>query len=316
MVRLKAACKDYLWGGTVLRDRYGKGQGMDRVAESWELSAHPAGASLIDSGPDAGLRFPQYLEKYGPDCVGSRGAAFSAFPVLIKWIDAKLPLSVQVHPSDDYALKAEGEFGKTEMWYVLDCDPGASLYFGVNQTLTKEELRRRIQDESLTQVLRERKVHPGDMFFIESGTLHAIGGGILICEIQQNSNTTYRVYDYGRRDEEGNSRPLHVEKAMAVARLVPSPMPKEAPVEEVRGGTRQSLASCPYFQTALYETRDCLSFEVTKASFSALNFVKGTGTVNCGEVFLDVQAGDSLFVPAGSGTVTVTGDCRWLETEV
>ena len=153
--KLSPAFKDYLWGGTKLRDVYGKKCDYEKVAESWELSTHPAGQSVIDGGEYYGLKFGEYLEKVGAKALGVNGAKFKEFPVLIKFIDAKQPLSVQVHPSDEYALRVEGEYGKTEMWYVVDCEPGASLYFGVNRALTKEEFKKRIEDRCALQGRRE-----------------------------------------------------------------------------------------------------------------------------------------------------------------
>ena len=223
--KLSPAFKDYLWGGTKLRDVYGKKCDYEKVAESWELSTHPAGQSVIDGGEYDGLKFGEYLEKVGAKALGVNGAKFKEFPVLIKFIDAKQPLSVQVHPSDEYALRVEGEYGKTEMWYVVDCEPGASLYFGVNRALTKEEFKKRIEDNTLTDVLYKADVKKGDVFFIQSGTIHAIGAGILICEIQQNSNTTYRVYDYGRRGADGKLHgDVNFEEASAVAGYI-TPVP-------------------------------------------------------------------------------------------
>ena len=157
--KLSPAFKDYLWGGTKLRDVYGKKCDYEKVAESWELSTHPAGQSVIDGGEYDGLKFGEYLEKVGAKALGVNGAKFKEFPVLIKFIDAKQPLSVQVHPSDEYALRVEGEYGKTEMWYVVDCEPGASLYFGVNRALTKEEFKKRIEDNTLTDVLYPADEH-------------------------------------------------------------------------------------------------------------------------------------------------------------
>ena len=161
--KLSPAFKDYLWGGTKLRDVYGKKCDYEKVAESWELSTHPAGQSVIDGGEYDGLKFGEYLEKVGAKALGVNGAKFKEFPVLIKFIDAKQPLSVQVHPSDEYALRVEGEYGKTEMWYVVDCEPGASLYFGVNRALTKEEFKKRIEDNTLTDVLYKADVKKGEI---------------------------------------------------------------------------------------------------------------------------------------------------------
>ncbi len=196
--QLSPAFKDYLWGGTKLRDVYGKNCDFDKVAESWELSTHPAGESTLAGGDHPGLTLSQYFQQF-PEVLGKNARAFRDFPVLIKLIDAKDPLSIQVHPSDEYALRVEGEYGKTEMWVIVDCEPGAFLYFGVNRPVSKEEFQQRIENNTVLEVLNKVEVRPGDVFFIQSGTIHAIGAGILICEIQQNSNCTYRVYDYGRR---------------------------------------------------------------------------------------------------------------------
>lgn len=316
LIKLQPACKDYIWGGDLLQKQYHKGEGMRRVAESWELSAHPAGESIVSSSADAGMGFTAYLKKYGKAVLGANGAAFTFFPVLIKWIDAHQPLSVQVHPSDEYALRVEGEYGKTEMWYVMDCQPNASLYFGVNQAVTPEELRDRIENNTLTEVLNEVPVHPGDVFFIESGTLHAIGAGILICEIQQNSNTTYRVYDYGRRDDQGNLRELHIDKALAVTKCTPSAAQAIQPPEDISGGTRQLLAKCPYFTSELYEIDGTVQLTVDESSFTALSVLKGTGTITGPENTLEIQTGDSIFIPAGTGEVSIKGDAKMIRTRV
>lgn len=314
IIKLKAACMDYLWGGHILQERYGKGKGMPRVAESWELSAHPAGESTVCSGKDSGMKFTGYLHKYGKEILGERGEKFKFFPVLIKWIDAEKPLSVQVHPSDEYGLRVEGEYGKTEMWYVMDAKPGASLYFGVNRELSREELKQRIADNSLTEVLNQVEVHPGDVFFIESGTIHAIGEGILICEIQQNSNTTYRVYDYGRRDDKGNLRELHIDKALEVSSLIP--VKPEMPHKEVKipGGTFKELAQCKYFTCGCYDIDGETTIMAGNESFTALSILSGEGSVAGSENTLNFNAGDSIFIPANTGEVKISGKFKLIST--
>ena len=315
--KLTPAFKDYLWGGTKLRDVYGKNCDYDKVAESWELSTHSAGQSVITSGEYDGLTLNEYIEKCGKAILGTNCEKFSDFPVLIKFIDAKEPLSVQVHPSDEYALRVEGEYGKTEMWYVVASDPGASLYFGVNQELTKEEFKAHIENNTLTDVLYKADVKPGDVFFIETGTIHAIGAGILICEIQQNSNTTYRVYDYGRRGADGKLRELHVEKAIDVSALTPSDTAdKQSAPEVVPGGTKTALASCEYFTTEKYEVDGTVEIEVDSASFASLVITEGEGRVAGAETEVEFKAADSLFVPAGAGKVTITGKCIVVKTTV
>ena len=315
--KLSPAFKDYLWGGVKLREVYGKKCAFDRVAESWELSTHPAGQSTISGGGFDGMAFGDYLKQAGPAALGARCAKFQDFPVLIKFIDAKQPLSIQVHPSDEYAMEAEGEYGKTEMWYVMDCEPGATLYFGVNQEVGREEFACRIEDNTLLEVLNKVDVHPGDVFFIESGTIHAIGGGILICEIQQNSNCTYRVYDYGRLGVDGKPRELHVEKALAVSKLSPSDTSgKQGPVKAVPGGSVQRLASCKYFITHCYQVEGQVELDVDGGSFASIVVTQGAGAVSGPENTVPFAAGDSLFVPAGSGRVIVKGPCTAVVTTV
>ena len=277
---------------------------------------NPAGQSVIDGGEYDGLKFGEYLEKVGAKALGVNGAKFKEFPVLIKFIDAKQPLSVQVHPSDEYALRVEGEYGKTEMWYVVDCEPGASLYFGVNRALTKEEFKKRIEDNTLTDVLYKADVKKGDVFFIQSGTIHAIGAGILICEIQQNSNTTYRVYDY-RRGADGKLRELHIDKAIDVSKLTPSDTSdKQGKPEEIPGGTKCALASCPYFTTEKYVVDGEVEIDVTGDSFASLVVTEGSGKVVGSENEVEFKPADSLFVPAGSGKIKINGHCTVVKTTV
>lgn len=315
--KLSPAFKDYLWGGVKLREVYGKNCDYDKVAESWELSTHPAGQSVLSGGDYDGMTFGAYLEQAGKNVLGTNCARFAEFPVLIKFIDAKQPLSVQVHPSDEYALRVEGEYGKTEMWYVVDCDPGASLYFGVNQSLTKEEFKKRIEENTLTDVLYKADVKKGDVFFIQSGTIHAIGAGILICEIQQNSNTTYRVYDYGRRGADGKLRELHIDKAIDVSTLVPSDTAdKRRAPEPVCGGEKCALAACEYFTTEKYTVESEVKIAVDEKSFASLVITEGNGTVSGAENVVDFKAADSLFVPAGAGEITVHGKCTFIKTTV
>lgn len=315
--RLTPAFKDYLWGGTKLRDVYHKPCDFDKVAESWELSTHPAGESKILGGEYDGLTLSQYIQQVGKEVLGKSAGAFENFPVLIKLIDAKDPLSIQVHPSDEYALKVEGEYGKTEMWYIVDCEEGAFLYFGVNRPMTKEEFRQHIQDNTILEVLGKVEVHPGDVFFIEAGTIHAIGAGILIAEIQQNSNCTYRVYDYDRRGADGKPRELHLEKALDVCRLTPSDTSAHGgPVMVPAGGTVQQLGACKYFSTQKLQVEEALMLQVGEDSFVSLLCVEGVLQVSGPKNSLVLNPGDSVFVPAGTGRVRVAGQGALIETMV
>lgn len=318
-IKLNPAFKDYLWGGTKLRDEYGKKCDLDKVAESWELSCHKDGCSVVADGEYAGLTLPQYIEKAGKAVLGTDCEKFEYFPILIKLIDAKQNLSVQVHPDNDYAMRVEGEYGKTEMWYVVDCEPGAGLLYGFKHEISKEEFRRRIEDNTLLEVTNRVEVHPGDVFFIEAGTLHAIGEGILIAEIQQNSNTTYRVYDYGRVGADGKPRQLHIEKAIDVTRLAPATRPcgrPQAKPEAFEGGSVLPLASCDYFTVKEMEVTSHAALMADEKSFHSLLLLDGSLTLSMGGEKLEMKKGDSVFVPAGSGDYTLTGKGRLILTTV
>lgn len=318
-IKLNPAFKDYLWGGTKLRDEYGKKCDLDKVAESWELSCHKDGCSVVADGEYAGLTLPQYIEKAGKAVLGTDCEKFEYFPILIKLIDAKQNLSVQVHPDNDYAMRVEGEYGKTEMWYVVDCEPGAGLLYGFKHEISKEEFRRRIEDNTLLEVTNRVEVHPGDVFFIEAGTLHAIGEGILIAEIQQNSNTTYRVYDYGRVGADGKPRQLHIEKAIDVTRLAPATRPcgrPQAKPEAFDGGSVLPLASCDYFTVKEMEVTSHAALMADEKSFHSLLFLDGNLTLSMGGEKLEMKKGASVFVPAGSGDYTLTGKGRLILTTV
>lgn len=246
MFLLQPAYKDYLWGGSRLRTEYGKNSPNAIIAESWELSVHPDGRSVIASGADAGRTLADYLAEHPKAAGGAKG---EQFPVLAKLIDAQRPLSVQVHPEDDYAYRKAGERGKTELWHILEAEPDAYLYLGVNRTVSKEEFADRIADNTVEEILKKVPVLPGESYYVPAGTLHAIGKGIVLFEVQETSNQTYRVYDYGRRDANGNLRPLHIADALAVARLSPSSAvpPGHSAWKTVAGGTERTIVQCPFF---------------------------------------------------------------------
>lgn len=299
--QLIPACKDYIWGGQRLKTDFGIQSGLNPLSEAWVLSCHPDGPSVLADGPDKGMTLRAWLDKAGKEALGTACEAFEDFPMLIKLIDAKKDLSIQVHPSDAYALEHEGQYGKTEMWVVLDAEPGASLYYGFDREVSLEEFSSRVSDGTLTEVLRKVPVKPGDVFFIPSGTLHAIGAGLVIAEIQQNSNVTYRVFDYGRLGADGKPRPLHVEKALAVTDRRPAPALDFG----------DHLGDCRYFTTDGYQgdfRGDC-----DGTSFHALLFTDGQGSLTCGGETREVKKGQCWFLPAGSGEYQVSGDVRTLD---
>ncbi len=304
-MKLSPALKDYLWGGTRLRDDFGIQSDLDKLAEAWVLSCHKDGPSVVENGSLAGKTLEEAIAALGPDCLGTKGKAFAFFPILIKLIDAKGNLSIQVHPSDEYALEVEKEYGKTEMWYVVDCDPGSYLYYGFNRKITPDEFAARIENNTLLEVLNKVEVKKGDVFFIQSGTIHAIGAGLLIAEIQQNSNTTYRVYDYGRIGADGKPRQLHVEKAKAVTRLEPPTIPYGA-VTTVGGKTQ--LATCDYFTVDKLEVSGTATFRVDDRSFSSVLVLNGPCKLTAAGETLDLVPGNCVFLPAGIGDVTIDGE--------
>ena len=307
VLRLKPAFKDNIWGGRRLIEEFHMDCPLERAAEAWVLSCHKDGQSVVANGPLQGLELSEAIERMGKDCLGERGNQFSFFPLLIKFIDAREDLSIQVHPDDAYAMQNEHGYGKTEMWYVMDSDPGSRLYYGFTHPISRQEFARRIQDQTLTEVLNAVEVRRGDCFYIPAGTIHAIGKGLLIAEIQQNSNTTYRVYDYGRRDKQGNTRELHIEKAMEVTTLGPAPAMAQYPVRTAPGGSVQTLVDCAYFTTDKLELDGCLSLSAGGESFQALLCMQGNGTLRAHGQSLDFQPGDCLFVPAGTGEFHLEG---------
>lgn len=315
-IQLQAAYKDYLWGGIKLKEEYGKITALERLAESWELSNHEAGQSIVLNGPYKGKSFATYLKEQPKKILGLNGQEFEDFPILIKFIDANSALSIQVHPDDQYALEKEQSYGKTEMWYVLSCEENAFLYYGVNQCLTKEAFQKHIEENTLMEVLNKVEVKPGDVFFIEAGTIHAIGAGIVICEIQQNSNLTYRVYDYNRKDAQGQTRPLHIEQALEVCKLEPEQcVLKEDCVKEGNNTIRQ-LANCKYFTTTLCTIETHYEVKVTSLSFKSIIILEGEGYLKEGEESLAFKKGDSFFIPAYTENVRIEGKCKIMISEV
>ncbi len=317
MVKCEPAFKDYLWGGTKLRDIYGKNCDYDVIAESWELSAHEDGQCRVATGRYAGMLFGEYLELIGEDALGWKCQAFEKFPLLIKFIDARSRLSVQVHPDDSYALPNENEYGKNELWYVMDCAADASIYFGLKKTVSAKELRARAQDNSIVEILNKVPVKKGDTFFVSAGTIHAIGAGILICEIQQNSNCTYRLYDYDRRDRFGNPRKLHLEKAVAVADTQKKEGAVEnCPPEQMDGWQTQKLCECKYFTSIKYDVTDSVELFVDDTSFVSLVFLEGAGMIQTGEEEMNFSPADSFFIHAGQKRVEVHGMCSFILTRL
>ena len=318
-VKMAPAFKDYLWGGTRIKTELKKRCPLDTVAESWELSAHPDGMASISGGQYDGMPFQDYLNIIGKEALGWKCTHYDRFPLLIKFIDAAKPLSVQIHPGDDYALTHEKEYGKNEMWYVMDCAKDSYIYYGLNREISKAELRKRIRENTLLEVLNKVPVQKGDSFFVEAGTIHAIGAGILICEIQQNSNCTYRMYDYNRRDKFNKRRPLHIRKSLAVVNTEPMEAAatrewKPEPLKD--NATEEVLCRCKYFETVKYSVADTLDLPIDSTSFHAVVITKGHGSLTVESHSASFRMGDCFFIPAGDKKLHISGRCEVLITHV
>lgn len=318
---LNPAGKDYLWGGNRLKTEFNKKIDLTPLAETWECSTHPDGPSIIASGINQGKTLIELL-KDNPDYLGSNNEGTGELPVLIKFIDAESDLSVQVHPSDEYAMEFEnGALGKTEMWYVLDATSDAKLVNGFKEDVDEDTLRTALEKGTLEEHLNTVSIKKGDVFFIPSGQVHAIGAGALIAEIQQNSNLTYRLYDYNRRDKDGNLRELHIDKAMAVSNMKKSSKPVSR-AEDVKLTDKydiENISKCKYFQvdkiTIHTDEKDCIDYNTGSESFQVLLCVEGEGKleVATGDV-IELQKGRCVFVPADSVMMKMYGNMQILRT--
>ena len=313
---LKPAFKDYLWGGDRLRREYHKETDLSPLAESWECSTHPDGTSLalIDQNE---IPLTEVLKRH-PEILGTHPRTRDTLPILIKLIDAKKDLSVQVHPDDDYArIQEHGSLGKSEFWYVLEAEPGASLVYGFSQDVTEEQIRQGIADGTIRKYLQKVPVKRNDVFFVQAGTVHAIGKGIVIAEIQESSNLTYRLYDYNRRDRNGNLRELHIDKALDVLNLHSS----AEPVQPMRllnyqpGFASEFLTRCRYFQVErilLNSEASEVSYRTDSSSFEVLICVQGKGVLKGSKLRIPFRKGDTVFVPADSEALSFSGKAELL----
>lgn len=330
---LSPAGKDYLWGGDRLKKDFHNKPDLSPLAETWECSVHPDGTSIAASGEHRGKMLDVILGEH-PEYLGSH--PHPPFPVLIKFIDAREKLSIQVHPDDAYANEHEnGALGKTEMWYVLDAVPGAELIYGFSRDMDPEKVRRSLQQGRIEKYLQHIPVRKNDIFFINPGTVHAIGAGVLLAEIQENSNLTYRLYDYDRTDKNGTKRPLHIEKALDVLHMQSSENPRQ-PMRVLRyrpGCAFELLGRCKYFQVerlllntsdnrrqefsasnAVEQSVDC---STDALSFRVLLCLEGAGKllteIDSGSFeILSFQKGDCIFLPADSPRLTVSGNAQLL----
>ena len=313
---LSPAGKDYLWGGNRLKTEFNKEIDLVPLAETWECSTHPDGPSVIVTGEYAGKTLAELLKEH-PEYLGKHPGTEGELPVLIKFIDAKKNLSVQVHPDDAYAWEYEnGQLGKT----VMDAAPDAQLVYGFSHDITKEQLRKSLEDGTVEKYLQKVKIQKDDVFFIEAGTVHAIGAGALIAEIQESSNLTYRLYDYKRVGKDGKLRELHIDKALDVANLKSSSEPRQPLrlLKYKKGSATELLCRCKYFQVERYllnteSSRKLVEFQTAGDTFQVFLCLDG-----CGVVFMEdgdsinFFKGDCIFVPANSLSMKFHGKAQFL----
>lgn len=318
---LKPVGKDYLWGGSRLNDDFSKHIDLMPLAETWECSTHPDGQSIVASGEHTGKTLVQVLAEH-PEYLGTHPKPGKELPILIKLIDAKQELSIQVHPTDEYAFEHEnGGCGKTEFWYVLDAVQNAQIVYGFVRDMDRETVRRSAVEGTLERYLQKIPVKKDDLFYVRAGTVHAIGAGVLLAEIQQNSNQTYRLYDFDRVDKNGQKRELHIDKALDVVNLQRAPEPKQ-PLRVLRyrkGCASELLCRCKYFEVSrmLVNTeryREMVLYQTDRLSFHVLLCTDG-----CGALFLEEGKtlpffrGDCIFVPADSVAVRLHGKAQFLD---
>ena len=312
--------KSYIWGGKNL-DKFGKSLPDANVAESWEISAHPQGLGIVANGPYEGKSLIDLVEELGQDLLGSLSTQKygMVFPLLIKLIDANDWLSVQVHPGDEYARIHENDFGKTEMWYVLEAEPGAKIIYGLADTYNKESYARLIAEGRIGESLAYSEVKTGDVVYLPAGKVHAAGKGILIAEVQQNSNATYRLYDYDRKNPDGTTRPLHIEKALDVIHFQ----------EDASAGFCEGLSydaspelsvkviiADPHFCAEVLTLKGTAKIASDTRSFKTLTLLKGSAQLHWENGTLSLKAGQSLLLPAGLGEIALEGDALFLKSYV
>ncbi len=298
-IRFKPLLRERIWGGSKLADILGKTSGTTHIGESWEISGVPGHTSIVDNGPLKGRSLREMIDMHGQELLGPEVLKKygSEFPILIKFIDAEKDLSIQLHPGDELAKERHQSFGKTEMWYILDADKGAELIIGFNRDVTVEEYKKSLQDENLPELLNNIPVKEGDTFLINAGKVHAIGAGILLVEIQQTSDITYRLYDYNRRDLDGNKRELHTDLALDAIDL--SVKDDYRVIYKNTTDRLNEMVSCPYFTTNFLKLEQDMDLDLSgRPSFSVYICVKGSAVLDSGNTRVPIKFGETVLIPA------------------
>lgn len=317
---LTPAYKDYIWGGDKLKTEYNKSTAVTPLAESWECSIHKDGKSIVSSGDFTGMTLDEVLKEH-PEFIGTHPDKTFGFPLLIKLIDATDNLSIQVHPDDEYAaLNENGEHGKTEMWYVLDAEENSEIVYGFTHDTNRDEIKKALDKNSILRYLQKVKVKKGDVFYVPAGTVHAIGKGVVIAEIQEDSDLTYRLFDYDRTNLSGNKRPLHVEKALDVLDYSKSSEPRQ-PLRILnykKGYASEFLLRCKYFEVhRILVNATEMEYKTDELSFRVLLCTEGEGTLGYAveekNETLEIKKGTCVFIPADSEEIFISGKMEMLE---
>ena len=312
-IKLSPVYKEIIWGGKRLINEYNKKTDLNNVAESWELTVRPDGMNTIVGGDFDGITLEEYINIKGKAVVSN--TELDRFPLLIKFIDAEDNLSVQVHPDDEYGLKNANSLGKTEMWYIIDAKPNAKLVYGLKPGCTVEEFKIAIENGTVENMLNYVPVKKGDVFFIPAGLVHAIGSGILLAEIQQNSNITYRVYDYNRVGKDGKTRELHISDALNVIKTR-----SNDEIDKIRYSTNvkneYTLASCEYFTVEKFNINGRHRFLATAESFNSILCLDGNAQIEFNGEIYKITKGDSYFIPANLGEYFINGTAEIILSKI
>ena len=317
MYKFEPLLKQTLWGGDKIIPFKHLDSQMDHVGESWEISGVNGNETIVAEGPDKGKSLNELTSTMKSQLVGKENYERfgNEFPLLIKFIDARQDLSIQVHPTDEIAHRQGKERGKTEMWYALESAPGAQLYNGLKQQITPEQYKEMVENDTITNALARYEVQEGDVFFIPAGRIHAIGAGCMVAEIQQTSDVTYRIYDFKRKDKNGNFRELHTKEA--AESIDYNVLPDYRTVYQPTKNEGVQVVSCPYFTTAVYDLTEPMTLDYSELdSFVILIAVKGDGKLICNGQETSFRMGDTVLFPATTDEVKVEGTVKFLETFV
>ena len=317
LLKFEPLLKQTIWGGDKIIAFKHLNVQMEQVGESWEISGVPGNETVVSEGSLKGRKLNDLVAEYGAQLVGKANFERfgTEFPLLIKFIDARQDLSIQVHPTDEIAHRQGKERGKTEMWFALVSDKGAQLYNGLKQKITPEEYKQMVEIDTITEALSRYEVKEGDVFFIPAGRIHAIGAGCFVAEIQQTSDVTYRIYDFKRRDKNGNYRELHTE--LAAESIDYTVLENYRTEYNLQKNEPQQVVTCPYFTTAVYDLDEPMTLDYADLdSFVILIGLKGSGTLTCNGQTTSLNAGETVLIPATAKELKVEGTVKFIETFV